>query len=160
MPPDAAALPSPPDIPPWKDRRPYSVGGDMHSNSQVTRLGSYQNGTPPSRPRYPHIKDLLDQAALSTLNGNLSVSNLSPTVGTIQATDSKTQLDVLLKTASEAIERAKDLADDDKSDKAYVQFLRASEITINVIPHHPDYKAITQGSGWYKEFAALMLVCL
>ncbi|KAJ5727229.1 hypothetical protein N7493_005049 [Penicillium malachiteum] len=139
MPPDAAALPSPPDIPPWKDRRPYSVGGNMYSNSPVNGLNSYQNTSIPRRPRYPNIKDLQDQATLSDVNENTSLDNL-------------------LHTASEAIERAKLLADDEKSDKAYVQFLRASEITINVIPHHPDYKAtITQRPGWYKEFAALIM---
>lgn len=40
----------------------------MHSNG-VTRLGSYQNGTgPPTRPRFPNIKDLQDQAALLNVN--------------------------------------------------------------------------------------------
>ncbi|KAJ6095698.1 hypothetical protein N7486_006444 [Penicillium sp. IBT 16267x] len=139
MPPDAAALPSPPNIPPWKDRRPYSVGGNMHSTDPVTRRSSFQSGSPATRPRYPNIKDLQDQAALLNVNES-------------------TSLDTLLSTASEAIAQARHLADDDKSDKAYVQYLRASEITINVIPHHPDYKtAITQRPGWYKEFAGLMM---
>ncbi|KAJ5650697.1 uncharacterized protein N7484_004420 [Penicillium longicatenatum] len=139
MPPDAAALPSPPNIPPWKDRRPYSVGGNMHSADPVTRRRSFQSGSPATRPRFPNIKDLQDQAALLNVNED-------------------TSLDTLLSTASEAIRKARDLADDDKSDKAYVQYLRASEITINVIPHHPNYKtAITQRPGWYKEFAALMM---
>lgn len=76
MPPDAAALPSPPDIPPWKDgKRPYSVGGNMHSNGQVSRPGPYQNGTLPlPRPRFPNIKDLQDQAALLSANENTPVS--------------------------------------------------------------------------------------
>ncbi|KAJ5759247.1 hypothetical protein N7520_006403 [Penicillium odoratum] len=138
MPPDAAALPSPPDIPPWKDRRPYSVGGNMHSTDPVTRLGSFQNGSLATRPRYPNIKDLQDQAALLDVNET-------------------TSLETLLSKASEAIGQARDLADDDKSDKAYVQYLRASEITINVIPHHPNYKTISERPEWYKEFAGLMM---
>ncbi|KAJ5093446.1 hypothetical protein N7456_009307 [Penicillium angulare] len=139
MPPDAAALPSLPDIPPWKDRRPYSVGGNMHSTSEGTRLGSHQNGNTPPQPRYPNIKDLQDQAALLNVNEN-------------------TSLDILLRTASDAIGYAKTLANEERSDEAYVQYLRASEITINVIPHHPDYRTtITQRPGWYKEFAGLMM---
>lgn len=74
MPPDAAALPSP-NVPPWKDGRPYSVGGNMHSNGQVSRPASYQNGTLPlARPRYPNIKDLQDQAALLSVNEITPVS--------------------------------------------------------------------------------------
>ncbi|KAJ5595184.1 uncharacterized protein N7459_001392 [Penicillium hispanicum] len=141
MPLDAAALPSPPDIPPWKDsRRPYSAGGNMHSNSQVTRPTSYQNGAlPVPQPRFPNIKDLQDQAALVNVNET-------------------TPLDVLLSTAAEAIESAKSLVDIDEPDQAYVQYLRASEITVNIIPHHPDYRfTITQRPGWYKEFANLMM---
>jgi ubiquitin carboxyl-terminal hydrolase 8 len=61
-----------------------------------------------------------------------------------------------LRTASEAIERAKDL-DEREPDRAYIQYLRASEITINIIPHHWQYKTtITERPGWYKEFADLM----
>lgn len=44
-------------------------------------------------------------------------------------------------------------------DIAYVLYLRASEITVNIIPHHPDYRtAINQRPGWYDQFADLMLV--
>lgn len=75
MPPDAAALPTPLDIPPWKDSRPYSVGGNMHSNGQVTRPGSYPNGALPGpQPRFPNIKDLQDQAALLKVNEHTPVS--------------------------------------------------------------------------------------
>lgn len=49
--------------------------------------------------------------------------------------------------------------DDNESDQAYVQYLRASEITVNTIPHHPEYRTtITQRPGWYKDFAGLMMV--
>jgi hypothetical protein len=75
MPTDAAALPTPPDIPPWKDSRPYSVGGNMHSNGQVTRPGPYSNGALPApQPRFPNIKDLQDQAALLKVNEQTPVS--------------------------------------------------------------------------------------
>lgn len=134
----------------------------MHSTDPVTRRSSFQSGSPAIRPRYPNIKDLQDQAALLNVNESTSVSLIPPPlkVATGPNTHLQTQLDTLLSTASEAIGQARDLADDDKSDKAYVQYLRASEITINVIPHHPNYKtAITQHPGWYKEFAGLMMVC-
>lgn len=75
MPPDAAALPTPPDIPPRKDSRPYSVGGNLHSNGPVTRSGSHSNGALPGpQPRFPNIKDLQDQAALLKVNEDTTVS--------------------------------------------------------------------------------------
>jgi ubiquitin carboxyl-terminal hydrolase 8 len=75
MPTDAAALPTPPNIPPWKDSRPYSVGSNMHSNGQVTRPGFHPNGALPGpQPRFPSIKDLQDQAALLAVNENTPVS--------------------------------------------------------------------------------------
>ncbi|KAJ5899576.1 hypothetical protein N7495_004320 [Penicillium taxi] len=140
MPPDAATLPSLPYIPPWKGR-PYSVGGNMHSHGQATRPISYHSGTSSvPRPRFPNIKDLQDQAALLSTSENLSI-------------------DVLMRIAYEAIQQAKRLADDEESDRAYVEYLRASEITINLIPHHPDYRTITtQRPGFYNEFATLMRV--
>ncbi|KAJ5221146.1 uncharacterized protein N7469_010033 [Penicillium citrinum] len=143
MPTDAAALPSPPDIPPWKSgTRPYSVGGNLHSNDyygQVTRPDSYKNGTRSSiHPKYPNIKDLQDQAASS------SVNETEP-------------LEVLLGTAAEAIDLAKKLAET-RPDQAYVHYLRASEITVNTIPHHPDYRTTNiPHPGWHKEFAGLMM---
>ncbi|KAJ5452839.1 Peptidase C19 ubiquitin carboxyl-terminal hydrolase 2 [Penicillium cf. griseofulvum] len=131
-----------PKIPPWKDRqRPCSVGGDMNSSGQVNRPDLYSKGKapliPPRRPRFPNIKDLQDQAAA------LNVDDTTP-------------LSILLPTAADAIERARNLADDNYNDKAYVQYLRASEITINIIPHHPDYRTISQHPNLYKEFADLV----
>ena len=47
----------------------------------------------------------------------------------------------------------------DQLDKAYIHYLRASEVTVNLIPRHPDYRAaVNQRPGWYKEFASLMMV--
>ena len=61
--------------------------------------------------------------------------------------------------AQEAIEKARALADEDQPDQAYVQYLRASEMTVNIIPHHPDYRVtVSQRPGWYKQFADLMMV--
>ncbi|CAG8877671.1 unnamed protein product [Penicillium nalgiovense] len=139
---DAATLPSPPKIPPGKDsRRPYSVGDDVNSSGKVNRPDSYPKAKtpliPPRRPRFPNIKDLQDQAAA------LNVNDTTP-------------LNILLPTAADAIEKARSLADDDYNDKAYVQYLRASEITINLIPHHPDYRTASQRPDWYKEFADLL----
>ena len=59
-----------------------------------------------------------------------------------------------------AIDRARELADTEQVDRAYVQYLRASEITINIIPNHPDYRVTaSQRPGWYKRFRDLMMVC-
>lgn len=49
--------------------------------------------------------------------------------------------------------------DADQPDKAYVQYLRASEITVNIIPHHPEYRVAAERPEWHKEFADLMMVC-
>lgn len=67
----------------------------------------------------------------------------------------------MLSKAREAIDKARDYADNDEPDKAYVQYLRASEITVNVIPNHPSYRTtVTQRPSWYKQFADLMMVCI
>lgn len=94
MPSDAVALPSPPDIPPWKDKRPYPVGGNMHSNG-VTRPASYQNGTRPQpRPMFPNIKDLQDQAALLNVNDATPVSTpLRPSRGQLLTCAGRSPLD-------------------------------------------------------------------
>ena len=74
--------------------------------------------------------------------------------------DNFAQLTILLSTAGEAIKRAGDYADMEQLDKAYVQYLKASEITINTIPHHAGYRdAINHRPGWYKQFADLLMVC-
>lgn len=61
-----------------------------------------------------------------------------------------------MRTASDALEQSKILVDSDKADKAYVQYLRASEITVNTIPHHPNYETYANQPAWYNEFKMLM----
>ncbi|KAJ6160902.1 hypothetical protein N7470_004298 [Penicillium chermesinum] len=158
MPPDAATLPSPPNKPPWKDSRPYSVGGNMESTSAAFALSSLQNGSFPQRPRYPHIKDLQDQATLLSVQNSASVSRYNHPWGTCGRayTKQNAQLDELLRTASDALEQSKLLVDSDMSDKAYVQYLCASEITVNTIPHHPDYETYANQPVWYNDFKMLM----
>ncbi|PYI12725.1 ubiquitin C-terminal hydrolase [Aspergillus sclerotiicarbonarius CBS 121057] len=143
---DAAALPSLPDFAPWENtpRRPQSLGG-MHSGGRSTAgLGSYQAFSygPPagSQPaRFPNLKDLQDEAAALDLSEDTSLS-------------------VLLERAQVAIDRARELADTEQVDRAYVQYLRASEITINIIPNHPDYRVtVNHRPGWYKRFKDLMM---
>ncbi|KAJ5550205.1 hypothetical protein N7461_004903 [Penicillium sp. DV-2018c] len=139
---EAATLPSPPNILPWEDNRhPRGFRDIMQTSSQVRRPDSYPKGhtppTPPRRPRFPNIKDLQDQAAA------LNVNETTP-------------LPVLLTTAADAIEKARKLVNDNYTDKAYVQYLRASEITVNLIPHHAEYRTVSQHSEWYKEFADLL----
>ncbi|KAE8147388.1 ubiquitin C-terminal hydrolase [Aspergillus avenaceus] len=132
---DAAALPSPPGFAPWENAGP---------GRQISRPGSYpnsSNGTPTGfrSPRFPNIKDLQDQAAALDVGDDSSLS-------------------LLLSRARESIEQARNYADNDQPDKAYVQYLRASEITINIIPHHPDYRITASNrSDWYRQFADLMM---
>ncbi|KAF5863737.1 ubiquitin-specific protease doa4 [Aspergillus alliaceus] len=133
---DAAALPSPPGFAPWENN--HRPGGQTNRPGSV--LGN-NHATPagyPS-PQFPNIKDLQDQAAALDINETSS-------------------LNILLSRAQDAIEQARNFADNDQPDKAYVQYLRASEITINIIPHHPEYRTTaSQRSGWYKQFADLMM---
>ncbi|KAL2003671.1 hypothetical protein VTN02DRAFT_2821 [Thermoascus thermophilus] len=141
---DAAALPSPPKDLPWKNINGSPSAGSIRPSGRASWAGPYRNGnsTPPAgprRPRFPNIKDLQDQAALSDLKENCSLNDL-------------------LKRAREAIQQSKALVDKDQLDAAYVQYLRASEITVNIIPRHPDYRiAINQRPGWYDQFSDLML---
>ncbi|KAH3095739.1 hypothetical protein KXV36_004399 [Aspergillus fumigatus] len=139
---DAASLPSPPNFAPWKNPdRLHSSGGMQSGVERNGRSGSHQNGNHASSriPRFPNIKDLQDEAA------SLDVSE-------------STALSDLLGRAQEAIELAREYADTEELDKAYVQYLRASEITINIIPHHPDYRVtVSQSPAWYKQFASLMM---
>ncbi|KAJ9364268.1 hypothetical protein DTO280E4_2031 [Paecilomyces variotii] len=142
---DTAALPSVPSFEPWRDINGSRSGGGMQpGGDRSSWAGPYRNGndTPPSgrqRPRFPNIKDLQDEAAA------LGV-------------DEKASLNALLRTAKDAIRQSRTAVDKGELDVAYVLYLRASEITVNTIPHHPDYRiAINQRPGWYDQFADLML---
>ncbi|KAE8421715.1 ubiquitin hydrolase [Aspergillus pseudocaelatus] len=133
---NAAALPSPPGFAPWEN-----IGRPGGQISRPESLSSTNHATPAGyqSPRFPNIKDLQDQAAALDVNEDSS-------------------LNILLNRAQDAIENARRFADNDQPDKAYVQYLRASEITINIIPHHPEYRTTaSQRSDWYKQFANLMM---
>ncbi|KAL3475595.1 hypothetical protein BJX99DRAFT_229234 [Aspergillus californicus] len=126
---DAATFPSPPKFAPGDSVNRRNLGGMVSS-------GGHQNGF---SPHFPNIKDLQDEAAALDVNGATSLTDL-------------------LATAQDAITTFRDFADGDKIDKAYVQYLRASEITINLIPHHPNYRtAANQIPGWHKHFSDLMM---
>ncbi|PYI36369.1 ubiquitin C-terminal hydrolase [Aspergillus indologenus CBS 114.80] len=141
---DAAAFPSPPDFAPWDNaRRPRSLGvmptGGRPVGLASQQVGNNQSAPASQPPLFPNIKDLQDEAAALDVNENASLS-------------------VLLERAQVAINQARELSDSDKLDRAYVQYLRASEITINIIPHHPDYRATaSQRPAWFKRFADLMM---
>ncbi|KAL5343645.1 hypothetical protein BJX70DRAFT_353078 [Aspergillus crustosus] len=136
MAPNAAALPSPPNYAPGDTLDRYKLGGMVSRGGQPDGTGSHQNGF---SPRFPNIKDLQDEAAA------LDVNETTP-------------LTDLLTTAQDAIAKSRGFADSDQIDKAYVQYVRASEITINLIPHHPEYRtAASRLPGWQKQFSDLML---
>jgi ubiquitin carboxyl-terminal hydrolase 8 len=70
-----------------------------------------------------------------------------------------TKIHLLLDRAREAISKCRVLIDQGHPDLAYVQYLRASEVTVNIIPRHPEYRlAATQRPAWYDQFTDLMLV--
>lgn len=57
------------------------------------------------------------------------------------------------------MQQCKTLIDQEQLGMAYVQYLRASEITVNIIPRHSDYRStVHQRPGWYDQFSDLMLV--
>ncbi|KAL2870793.1 putative ubiquitin C-terminal hydrolase [Aspergillus lucknowensis] len=137
MAPDAAALPSPPTFAPGDSLNRRKTGGMVLGGRQTeTTRGGHQNGY---SPPFPHIKDLQDEAAALDVNEH-------------------TPLTDLLTTAEDAIAKFKGFAENDQLDKAYVQYVRASEITINLIPRHPNYRtAANQFPGWHRQFADLMM---
>lgn len=70
-----------------------------------------------------------------------------------------TKIYLLIDRAREAISKCKVLIEQGHPDLAYVQYLRASEVTINIIPRHREFKmAATQRPAWYDQFTDLMLV--
>ncbi|KAI9376575.1 hypothetical protein BJX61DRAFT_489156 [Aspergillus egyptiacus] len=136
MAPDAAALPSPPTFVPGDSLDRRSIGGTVSSLRQIDGIGGHHGG--PS-PRFPNIKDLQDEASALDV-------------------DESTPLTDLLTTAQDAIAKFRGFSDNDQLDKAYVQYVRASEITINLIPRHPEYRtAASQIPGWHRQFADLMM---
>ncbi|PLB37268.1 putative ubiquitin C-terminal hydrolase [Aspergillus candidus] len=136
---DAASLPSPPDFTPWENSNRPVPRGSMPPSGGASPNGNHAPPAGAQPPIFPNIKDLQDQAAALDVNEKTSISDL-------------------LRKAREAIDQARTLVDFDQLDKAYVHYLRASEITVNLIPRHPDYRvAVNQRPGWYKEFASLMM---
>jgi ubiquitin carboxyl-terminal hydrolase 8 len=129
MAPDAAALPSPPTFAPEDAPSRHNLGGTAPG-------GGHQDGL---SPRFLNIKVLQDEAAALDVNESTTITDL-------------------LATAQDAITKFRGFADSDQIDRAYVQYVRASEITINLIPNHPDYRsASTQIPGWHKQFSDLMM---
>mgnify|MGYP007135400717 CR=1 FL=1 len=71
-----AALPNTPDSSTWKSG---GSGGMQTANGRATWAGRYQDGhasgmSGERRARFPHIKDLQDQAAQWEVDENCSVS--------------------------------------------------------------------------------------
>ncbi|KAL4919891.1 hypothetical protein BDW62DRAFT_209343 [Aspergillus aurantiobrunneus] len=136
MAPDAAAFPSPPTFAPGDTLNGHNLGGMVSGGRPTDGTGPHRNGF---SPRLPNIKDLQDEAAALDVNESTSLHDL-------------------LTTAQDAITKFRGFADSDQLDKAYVQYVRASEVTINLIPHHPDYRAAANHvPGWHRQFSDLMM---
>lgn len=144
MPPGAAVLPSA-FGPSASPNRGGIIGGMPPASARSSWANSSQHGSPISyRPRdgrrpLPYIKDLQDQAA------RLEVDERSP-------------INLLLSTAAESIQKCQTLVDEDQVGLAYVHFLRASEIVVNIIPRHADYRMLpSHHPNLYAQFSNLML---
>ncbi|KAK2761694.1 ubiquitin-specific protease doa4 [Arachnomyces sp. PD_36] len=113
---DLGPLPAAPDVPPWRDGTPKldNFTGSYRVGGQG-RPASSQGGP------YPHIRDLQARATSSELGNDVSLNEL-------------------LRTAQESLLQSNVLIDQGQLDLAYVHFLRSSEITVNIIPQHPDFR--------------------
>ncbi|KAK2817670.1 hypothetical protein FQN49_007977, partial [Arthroderma sp. PD_2] len=77
------------------------------------------------KPPYPSMKELQNMAACLNLGDDPSLNEL-------------------LHISEDAITKAKTLAQRGKYDSALVNYLRASDITVNMIPRHPDFTYMKQ----------------
>lgn len=58
-----------------------------------------------------------------------------------------------------SVQQCQILHDGDQVGQAYVQYLRASEIVVNLVPRHADYRTLhSQHPNLYAQFQKLMLV--
>ena len=64
------------------------------------------------------------------------------------------QLQRLLESGQDALQQCTLLIDRNQLDMAYVFYLRACEITVNIIPRHLDHRSVNQSTIW----SELMLV--
>lgn len=58
-----------------------------------------------------------------------------------------------------SVQQCQILLDGDQVGQAYVQYLRASEIVVNLVPRHADYRTLhAQHPKLYAQFQKLMMV--
>ncbi|OXV08821.1 hypothetical protein Egran_03416 [Elaphomyces granulatus] len=126
---DAAALPNPSSAPSWAQHvtTSSSAYGMQPGEQRASRGGQHQNGDKPyaswdQRSCFPHIKDLQDEATLLDVDENSSLQRL-------------------LESAQDALQQCTLMIDRNQLDMAYVYYLRACEITVNIIPRHPDHRS-------------------
>ncbi|KAG9622696.1 cysteine proteinase, partial [Aureobasidium melanogenum] len=81
----------------------------------------------PNRP-YPHIEDLKEKAKISSVDKNQSLNHL-------------------LAEASTAVKQAESLVEYRRPDLAYVEYLRAFEIAVAIIPQHEQYPILSSRRG-------------
>ncbi|KAG9818669.1 cysteine proteinase, partial [Aureobasidium melanogenum] len=81
----------------------------------------------PNRP-YPHIEDLKDKAKISSVDKNQSLNHL-------------------LAEATTAVKQAESLVEYRRPDLAYVEYLRAFEIAVAIIPQHEQYPILSSRRG-------------
>ncbi|KAG9669766.1 cysteine proteinase, partial [Aureobasidium melanogenum] len=81
----------------------------------------------PNRP-YPHIEDLKEKAKISSVDKNQSLNQL-------------------LAEATTAVKQAESLVEYRRPDLAYVEYLRAFEIAVAIIPQHEQYPILSSRRG-------------
>ncbi|EER23795.1 Ubiquitin carboxyl-terminal hydrolase family protein [Coccidioides posadasii C735 delta SOWgp] len=89
--------------------------------------------------QYLDMKSLQDMAASLNLNGDVPLNEL-------------------VRISEDAIQKSKILAQQGQLDLALVQYLRASDVVINVIPNHPDFNYMNRHHPrWAGQFSGLMM---
>ncbi|KMU74252.1 ubiquitin carboxyl-terminal hydrolase 4 [Coccidioides immitis RMSCC 3703] len=89
--------------------------------------------------QYLDMKSLQDMAASLNLNGDVPLNEL-------------------VRISEDAIQKSKILAQQGQLDLALVQYLRASDVVINVIPNHPDFSYMNRHHPrWAGQFSGLMM---
>ncbi|KAK2744275.1 ubiquitin-specific protease doa4 [Myotisia sp. PD_48] len=108
--------------------------------SGAHRHGGGGGGDGPARGPYPSMKELQNMAACLDLGEDVSLNEL-------------------LRIAEDSIEKSKGFAQQKIYDAALVNYLKASDITVNTIPRHPDYSYMKQHHPrWADQFTRLMTV--
>lgn len=125
---------------------------------------AYTNGlnAPVSQPRFPHIKDL--QAKANPGQGYNPYTPVSTFATVLLSCAHNTdvlflQIRTLLEQAQQSASQANASISFGKLDRAYVEYLRSSNILLEIIPRHKDFPSLSSDrEGWRTTYRSLCKV--